>query len=133
MKKIEIFVILAFTTIFVSPVFSQTNERDIKKKEYICQVIEVGEGRGMIVPNYDYLGQDFWKEYIICDGQRLPTLEEAVDKLTHHGFSVKSTSVKDGKQIITMSIWADKYCSKKNIETMFAIGEDLDRHYGQEE
>lgn len=127
MKKIELITIFVLVTICTHSVFSQTVDGNIKKKEYVCQVVELEGGRAHIEPNFDYLGKEFWYKHILCDSYRYPTLEDAIDKLTHHGFKVKSMSVKDGKQIITMSILADKTCSKKNIERMFAISEELDR------
>lgn len=123
MKRI-IILIIGFFFLNVNAFSQKINERNLT--EYTCIIKEVKKGECVIIPNYDYLGVEFWKENILSS-KPIPT-QSAIEKLNRFGFLIKSTTtIDDGLLIITMAKKEEKRFSNNNFRKMLEIASELDK------
>ena len=97
-----------------------------KTMEFTCEVVQDANGKVRINPNYDYLGERFWKENI--ETHRFTTVTEAVSLLNRYNFKVKTdVSKKNGERVVTMSLMDSPYGSVDRVKRMLEIGDMLDK------
>lgn len=126
MKKIITFLTIAI--IFTMNAFAQV---DCNKREFSCQIIEHPNNKIEIVSNYDYLGENFWKQNI--EIQLFKTVTDAISYLEMFGFQVKTDVSHDGKRTITMAKIDYKSSSVSAINRQINLATELEKMFSNKQ
>jgi hypothetical protein len=101
------------------------------EQEFTCQIFEADSGRGVIIPNYEYLTIDFWENTI--DHSKTRTVDECIEVLNRYGFVVKTENTAHGRRFIIMSKRDDKRASKSNFDALLKFGEETEHKYSKQD
>ena len=115
---------ISFLLLLPSLLFGQNENSGKKLVEYTLQVKENDDGYAIVVSDKDFINKQYHKSKIEINNPE--TVEEAVDRLNKLNFRIRATSVVNGKQVVTMSIYVDPYILGGYLDEMLKIANKFD-------
>ena len=126
MKKI---ILTSFVLITISNLLF-ANGNPIK----VTCMIEQQNGIATIIPNKDYLTEDYWNAILYEDGQKLSfkSTTEAINRMSPFGWRVVKTWVEGKKTCVLMEKDASSMDLKSSRERMMKYMEEAEKKYSGE-